>query len=209
MTLQVSIQQAAANAFATWLGSKLPDCTVEPRWPAASKDLPAKAISIVTAGQRRDVPIDLQLLSADKTGQGATNTLAVWRPMVAYQPMQLDVWAQSDVARDDIIARLEPLLQSGQSQLAGVVNPDPVGAGVLLAVSNGWDAYGSTASFFFEEPDLIDTSNTQLMTQYRATYRGGCDVGIAIPTVTARLVAPQFMVKLTSDDTTYDTYTKV
>lgn len=196
--MSVSIQQAAANAFAGWLGQQLSDVKVEARWPAPDKQLPPKAITLVASGARRDSPIDPHLLS--KTNQGATQTRAIWQVAACYQPFQLDVWATRDLDRDDIIARLDVLLYSGEKFLTGVFNPNPVGAGVLLAVQDGWQESGTTADFSFEGPDLMDDGNTGVRSIYRASYRGGANVMLAIPVVSARQKIIDFKLRLDSTD---------
>src|SRR5262245_5154952 len=105
--MSVSIQQAAANAFATWLASQLPGVVVEPRWPSPDKQKPSKSITLVMAGRRRDTPIDPYVLK--KTNTGPTQTTAVWPIAACVQPFQLDIWTLSDIARDDLIAQLDIL----------------------------------------------------------------------------------------------------
>lgn len=203
--MSVSVHQAAANAFATWLASKLTGVTVEPRWPSPDKKLPAKAITIVTAGRRIDTPLDLKLLSS--TNSGATQTNAVWQLAACRQPFQLDIWAQSDIARDDLIAQLDSLLHADSSSLTGAFNPMPVGHGLLLKLGDGWDAVGTIADFDFEEPDLDDTPATANRHLYRATYRGNAYFMLTVTTLTARQTAISFLQRISETDPTTDSGT--
>lgn len=197
--MSVSIQQAAANAFAAWLASKLPDVEVEPRWPAPDKRKPPKSITLVMAGSRRDTPLDPRVLK--KTNTGATQTTATWQVAACSQPFQMDIWTTREVDRDDIIARLDQLLHSGDLSLSGVFNPMPVGHGTPIAVMDGWEDFGTIADFSFEEPDTDNEADTADRAIYRATYAGDANFMLTVTTVTARQVAINFAQRLseTSD----------
>lgn len=201
--MSVSVHQAAANAFAGWLGTKLTGVTVEPRWPSPDKKLPAKAITLVCAGPRHDEPIDIRALSY--ANQGDHQTRAIWQVAACQQPVQLDVWAHTDVDRDDILAQLDTLLRAGSTAIPGIYNPNPVGQGVLVALADGWDEMGTTADFVFEGPELLDEPMTPNRADYRATYRGDAYVMLAIPAVSARQKTLSFKMKLSETDS-YDTY---
>ena len=198
--MSVSIQQAAANAFALWLASKLPDVTVEPRWPSPDKKKPAKSITLVMAGRRRDTPIDLRTIA--KTNVGATQVNAKWQVAACTQPFQLDVWATSDVARDDIIARLDSVLHADTASLIGAVLPMPVGPGALIKLADGWE--DTVADFNFEEPDVDPDPNATGSAIYRATYRGNAHVMLTVSTLTARQIAINFNLRLSETDSPSD-----
>lgn len=195
--MSVSIQQAAVNAFADYLQSKLPDVVVEPRWPASDKQKPQKSITIVMAGPRRDTPIDPKMVK--KTNVGATQTSSTWQLAMSSQPLQLDVWATRDVDRDDIIARLDQLLHVGDSILGGY-NPDPFGYGALVKVLDGWEDFGTIADFTFDEPDTDDTGDTPVRAIYRATYTGEAYFMATVTKLTARQVAINFVQRLSETD---------
>lgn len=192
--MRVTIQQAASNAFAEWLQSKLDDVVVEPRWPSPDKKKPPKSITLVQAGHRRDTPIDLHQLSY--TNLGAKRSTVVWQLAACVQPLQLDVWALNDVALDDVMARLDDLLRAGESSLDGVFNPNPVGTGNLIAVRDGWESCGTIADFVFEEPNLETSSDAVGRSVYRATYRGNAYFMLTVTNVTARQTAINFTLRL-------------
>ncbi len=196
--MAVTIQQAAANAFATWLQSKLPDVPVEPRWPAADKQKPEKSITVVAAGRRRDTPIDLRLLK--KTNVGNTQTRAVWQVAACIQPFQLDVWATKDVVRDDILARLDQFLHQGQASLLTSLAATPAGFGTPLVLGDGWE--DSIADFDFSEPDLENTSDTVNRSLYRATFRGNAYFMLTVSSLTARQTVINFQLRLQETDGT-------
>lgn len=199
---RVTIQQAAANAFAVWLATQLPDVEVEPQWPSADKRKPPKSISLVTAGRRRDTPIDLRVLS--KTNVGDKQTKAVWQLAACTQPFQLDVWALTDVDRDDILARLDDILHSGDLSLTGVSNPMPVGTGNLIAVQDGWEECSTIADFVFEEPDLEVTSDNVGRSLYRASLSGVAYFMLTVTATTARQTTANFQLRLDESDATTD-----
>ncbi len=196
--MSVTIQQAAANAFAAYLQSKLPDVVVEPRWPAADKQKPPKSITVVTAGRRRDLPIDLRLLK--KTNVGSTQTRTVWQVATCTQPFQLDVWTTKDVDRDDILARLDIWLHQDQASLTSSFSATPAGIGNLIRVADGWE--DTVADFDFEAPELEMTSDTVNRSLYRATFRGSAFLMLTVTTLTARQKAINFLLRLRETDGT-------
>ncbi len=194
--MAVSIQQAAANAFAAWLQTKLLDVVVEPRWPAPDKVKPPKSITVVTAGRRRDIPIDLRLLK--KTNEGPTQTRAVWQVAACTQPFQLDVWATKDIDRDDILARLDHWLHQDQASLSSSFVATPAGIGNLIAVGDGWE--DTVADFEFEEPDLLETADAVNRSLYRASFRGNAHFMLTVTSLTARQKAINFRLRLAEGD---------
>ena len=70
--MSVSIQQASLNAIADFLTPLMPGTDVTSCWPSPEKELPNRAVTIITAGARRDIPIEMKMLS--KTDDGATHS---------------------------------------------------------------------------------------------------------------------------------------
>lgn len=151
------------------------------------------------AGHRRDTPIELRQLKL--TNFGSTRVDVVWQLAACTQPFQLDVWATSDVERDDLIARLDEVLHAGSSSLSTVdAFRDPVGTGCLIAVADGWQSCNTIADFVFEEPDTIDTSDAVGRAIYRATYRGNAHMMLTVTTRTARQIAINFLMRISESD---------
>lgn len=121
------------------------------------------------------------------------------------QPMQLDVWARTDFARDDILARLDEALRTGDAALSGIFNPDPFGNTVLLALGNGWEEFGTNADFYFEEPDTDDYPDAIGNARYRATFRGNAYFNLALKKTTARQTLIQWQSRM-AESGSYDTY---
>lgn len=196
--MAVTLQQAATNAFVKYLKTQLPDINIFPRWPRGN--FPGRAITVLQAGHRRVIPLDPRVLS--KTNLPNNQTRVVWQIGHCTQPYQLDVWADSELARDDIMARLDDALHAGQSSLTGVSHRDPVGHGCSIRLADGWETTETIADFSFNEPDLIDEPETVSRSQYRATYRGEAYMMLTVKRTSARQA--QITLKaLLNGDTSY------
>jgi len=96
----------------------------------------------------------------------------IWSTADVEQPVQLDVWCAFEVTRDDVIARLEPLLRSADPLGLGV-DQDPVQNGVpvpLLDDDGGWA--GTDVYFTFLALSIPQDEDRQQRSEFRATYRG-------------------------------------
>lgn len=202
MSKLVSVQQAAANAFADYIANALNNpkvypkpnwrepVKVEPRWPDPKK-LPARAITIIMAGPRTngsDPVLGWWHYSSKVNPQppGLPPGETMWRWVVGWyeQPVQMDIWCQADVDRDDLIARLDVVLHSGPGELA----PDQPGGHdpivdylvIPLRQEDGW--FGAYADVYFAEdgPSLIDTPVNAQQSIYRATWRGTLETLLTI-----------------------------
>lgn len=172
---RTSIQQAARNALSTWLTAEFSseDITIEPRWVEADRQLKPKQITIIDAGPRDIEWLDLEVLASTNVdtegGEDVAKVDATWNLGFITQPVQLDVWAQTDVELDDIIARLDESLNKGARGL-GVTNVDPFAAGLLLTMADGW--HPGTVDFLFEEPVILQSPTSVGEGEWRAMYRG-------------------------------------
>lgn len=202
MSKLVSIQQAAANAFADYLSNALNNpkvypkpnwkdpVVVEPRWPDAKK-LPARAITISFAGPRTngsDPVLGWWHYSSKVVPQppGLPAGVVMWRWLVGWyeQPVQMDVWTLADVDRDDLIARLDVALHSGPGELS----PDQPGGHdpivdylvVPLRQEDGWPGAFCDVYFADDGPTLIDTPVNAQQSLYRATWRGTLETLLTI-----------------------------
>ena len=189
MALRTSVEQAANNALAAWLTTQLASVddgvSIEPRWPDPDKTLPEKAISIITAGPRQLEFCDPKPLGPGVLSSGNLYTYQ-WHYAEVVQPIQLDVWCQYDVQRDDLVARLDDALNSGAAGL-GQTNIDPVSGDLILALSSA-DGWGnSNANFVFGSCQLTDTADNAQQAIYRATYRGEAQVSMSVLSTVAQL----------------------
>lgn len=159
-----SIQQSACNALAKHLRKYLPsDVQVEQRWPTEDRQLPPKMVTILQSGPRRDIHVDPHIIRMIDTTPGKINT--TYQIRACEQPLQLDIWAQRDVDRDELIAKLDDILNMDQ-----FLTGNNVGNGLILKVEDGW--YDTYADFYFESPHLLDTPDNVLRSEYRATLDG-------------------------------------
>ncbi len=179
----VTIQQAAANALATWLTAQLPvDVDVNSRWPEPTEQLPPKSLTILLAGLADDELIDPAVVSQTNTAAPAVTATYTYQFRCRRQPLQLDVFTQYDADRDDIMARLDYALNAGASaSLGSDYNTEPVRNGLSLFLGDGWSGI---AEFLFEGPSLSDAPDSEQVTDFRATYRGYVDMMLTYTTVT-------------------------
>ncbi len=181
MSQRTSTGQAAANALASYLTTQLGrDIRVLARWPQASTRAVVKDVTIVPVGSRRRV--DMQMTAVTIASQPLTvangiptstkSTIAIGQ---YEQNFQLDVWANSYDARDDIIDQLDDALTQGPSVTLGSVyqglQSDPVRDGVLVALSSA-DGYTGIVDFLLDEFDQDDSPDSIQRSEYRATYSG-------------------------------------
>jgi hypothetical protein len=190
MVQSVSIQQAAANALCTWLVAKLPsDVALSGRWPEPTVPLGLKTVTVLLAGQAEDEITEPIVVDQTNT-PGAPTALYTYRIRCRRQALQLDVFTQYDVDRDDIMARLDAALNVGEAASLGLLaqNPDPMRNGLALALGDGWPGI---ADYFFEGPTVTDDADSEQTTDYRATYRGHVDMMLTMTTEAAisRLMA--------------------
>jgi hypothetical protein len=199
----VSIQQAANNALVAYLAPLLSDVDVTSNWPSPDRELPEKAITVLTAGARRDQPLDPKQLK--NTISGLTQVNTIWQVASCIQPFQIDIWTHSVIERDDLVARLDILLHAGASALGTIVNQDPVGNSLLLPVLDGWEASNTTADFEFDHYDDDDSSDSSGRNIYRSTFRGDGNFMLTITKTSAR--QKQINLSMFLDgDTTATTY---
>jgi len=198
--MSVSIEQAAQNALARWLTRELDGITVWDRWPEANVRLPAKAISVLRAGTRRDEALDPTPIAQRDIEGAPGRAVFTWRMRACTQPLQLDVWAHSDVARDDLLARLEPALNASKARSMpslALVNADPVEHGLALLLADGWSGF---VSYWFDEPSITDNPDAVQRSEYRATYRGWAAMQLTIDAASTHLARAQLRVLLDGID---------
>lgn len=161
--MAVTIQQAAANALAAHLSARLTGVAVDHRWPDSERPLPEKAVTILLAGKPDDTylqPAHLETLP----GSDPQHVVCRWLVLERVQPLQIDVWARYDVARDDLLAALEPLLNAG-----GLPYEPAAGNGLLLALGDGWSG---KADFSFDGPSLQQSPSSVQQGEWRAIING-------------------------------------
>lgn len=175
MTQLVSIQQAARNALAEWLTSEIAseDIEIEPRWVESDRPLVSKRITIIDAGPRTVEWLQPEIVASTNVdtegGEDVVKVDGTWSFGFITQPVQLDVWTQSDVELDDVIARLDAALNAGERGL-GLTNVDPFRAGLLLALGCEW--VPGNVDFLFEQPVVLQGPASVGEGEWRATYRG-------------------------------------
>ena len=199
--MAVTIQQAASNALQTWIAGQLTGgVVVDSQWPGPDTVLPAKAVTILLAGPRQDSHIPEHILSSVNSGAHQANV--TWQYMACEQPLQIDVWATDPIARDDILAQLDQVLNAGNR---GVGGTDSYVDGLLLQplVADNWA--NTFFDYEFHSPDIDDTPDSIKRSEYRATMRGTAYMMLQATRLEARQVAIIFKAKLHTTDTAAST----
>lgn len=183
MAQLVPIQQAAINALATWLTTRLSGTGIEVRrrWTEPDKQLPAKCITIIPAGPRQDELLEPVVVSQSTT---AGVTTYVYRIGCATQQLQLDIWSTYAPVRDDIIALLDWHLNVGEAITLGVPGRDVVRRGLLLPLSDGWSGY---ADISFDSPSYFDTPDSAQVSEFRASYRGEAVIDVTVTAIAPKI----------------------
>src|SRR5262249_22984312 len=113
--------------------------------------------------------------------------LYTWLLGARVAPVQLDVWATYEAAREDVIARLEQALRIGSDETTGadLFEEDcPVGLSAAVRLGDNWTAGDNRAAFDCEAPTREGDAQTN---EWRATYFGTVDVPMLAKAQTARL----------------------
>lgn len=180
---QVSIQQAAVTALATYIRTTLvqqqglTDLVVSDRWPDQKK-LPPRSVTILLTGEMDTERADhLFPTSRVVVGNTVQRTFTV-QQFFCIQPMQIDLWATSNVVLDDLIARHDDITNVGTSVLPGSFNEDPFGEGVVLLLGSKEAGgaqqlqWNSAVMYWFESFVVQNTPDQHQRQEYRATARG-------------------------------------
>ena len=182
--MATSIQQAALNSLATWLTSQISSgVEISARWPSPDRALPAKAITIIKAGNTFDTPIERNIINQVDSLLD-NSTIATWQIRSRRQPLQLDVWATTEPDRDDLLAQLDSALNAAESPVTSF--GDAAGSGLLLNIADGW--VNSFADFSFDGPSITDTPDSVQRSEYRATISGDLYVMLTVDRTSARQI---------------------
>jgi hypothetical protein len=194
----VTVQQAAETALQQWLASQMPGVVIWDEWPEASVVFPkAGAISVLRAGPMAQDPVNPPQLVGQTAATGSPPVATyTWRIASCEQPLQLDVWATSKIARDDLIARLEdPLSASKAATLAAYIaanptevstNQDAVAESISLQLAGTWAHI--IASYRFDQPETDDSPDSNKRREYRASYRGSATFDRTVDKVSAPII---------------------
>lgn len=211
--MSTSIGQAMANAIAAWLTQALPNTIlVQARWPEGSVKAPGResgytaVVTVYRQGKRTREPI------LGTTGFQSSALIPGTNPKQyallidigqVIQPIQLDVWATSDIDRDDAIYQLDTALNVGWNQTLGPVgttgvgwavtaNDDPVRDGLVLALSPD-DGYAGLCEVVLDEPEIADDPDSIAISNYRAFYSGTARGSFSRVATGALITTPSFV----------------
>lgn len=213
MSFSVSVQQASLNALQAWLTQSLPkDWKISARWPDPERRLPAKAVTVIPAGPVEWTMVEPKVVGGPTSVGIAGSGAFTWLLRLGIMPVQMDVWSNTDVSRDDMMASLENVLNAGTSQTgtnAMGMPSDPFRNGVLLALGDGWSG---NCDFVFNQPEWQDDPSSVQRSEYRATMRGESVFNLYGTATSVIMAQAQLKQKLSELDTPpstmlYDIYT--
>jgi hypothetical protein len=175
--MAVSIEQAGVNALRTYLAAQLPDVIVSDEWPNPDEALPEKAITILKIGAREETRAEPRvvksepLMVGDPPAEDPVLRVYTWRVKLIKQTIQLDIWSQYEVVRDDISARLDEALSQGPAVTIDPtnINLDDFRDGILLALGDGHPGF---ADYMFDGDDCVDEAGAAQRSEFRATRLG-------------------------------------
>lgn len=193
-----SVIQAAAEALGAYLTTALaPDVKVHDSWPEPDQKL-RKAVTITSVGARQvefDAGEHATVISiADTAPPDATLKVYTYSVAVVRQSFQVDIWATSQVACDDLLERLDDALRAGLGPTLGHANANPFRDGCLVAL-NPASGHQGFADFLFDGQDDDQTPARAGRDEWRATLRGDCSVNVTKTRTLPRLKSLQIRLK--------------
>jgi hypothetical protein len=202
--MQPSVSRGAVQALGQWLKQSLsPDIKVQNKWPAAGVPLEERVVTVVAVGNRERGDSYGTVEIASRTNISATQCRIVFQQGEVSQPLQLDVWANSDVGRDDVIAQLDQVLHAGRAQTLNTLNSvqsvvsDPFEDELVLAFDPNGPFAGAYCSFLFDDVAIDDTPDSIQRDEYRATLLGSSKMPYLYLRTVPRLISATFEQQVT------------
>ena len=175
--MAVSIQQAACNALGAHLYAQIsPEIKISYDWPDPESQLPERGITILLVGNTEDNLLDPEPISFVPID--AVQNMYRWKVLERTAPIQMDIWTTYQYNRDDIIAQLDQLLNTG------IGWSDAPGHGLALSLADGWEA---VAVFDFDGPSISNVGAGHQLSEWRGTYQGQLRVVLYVDAPNAKL----------------------
>jgi hypothetical protein len=156
-------------------------CLILSEWP--SGNLPPRALSILCAGERRDTHLTAEVVKVTDKPNGKGEF--TWTIKAISQPLQLDVWAQTDAERGMILDALDRFLNMGPLFTLGYGDITRDGPLLKLDPLSGHEGF---LDFLFEGPRPIYDGQAAHESEFRSTIRGQVDTELTFTATTAKLV---------------------
>lgn len=130
-----------------------------------------------------------------------------WRIADLDQPVQLDLWASSEVFRDDLWQLVEPLLNAPLKSSAGAgfadITFDSLRYGVCVPLGDGWP--GCVADFDFDAPQRIEDPDSVQRNEFRMMFKGSCGIFRTIRRQEPRITRAMLVQTVTGESTVSQT----
>lgn len=191
--MNVSIQQAAVNTLAAHLTKQLPDVRIEDRWPDPQRSISEPTITILKAGPRRDLATDF--IDVGLTNVGSSRVSYQTQIAMIEQPLQLDIWANNQFERDDILGRLDFALNMDTINVGEIMH----GLNLLALPDDGW-SNNTYFDYWFESPREENAPFEAIVEEWRATVSGRAWGMLAVPRTTSRQAVINFILQVQNTD---------
>lgn len=170
---KVALRLALAQYLRTNLLSPWPNLVVTENWVTPQKTFPPQAVTVLAPSAGQKTSYHAPVVWSVTVVSGIT-VQVIYSYGILTIPLQLDAWAQYESIRDDVTATLGPLLNQNVDVTLGLVTTPELtyAPGLVLQLSSNL-YYGVTAEYRFEPaPSPVESSNTALMGEWRATWAG-------------------------------------
>lgn len=169
-----SFDQSSRLALANELVRKL-----SLHYASASHETPDSSLVVSRIGMVTDKNLQAAALAVLKDlNRHYTVRLYLYRIADLDQPVQLDLWANCEVFRDDLWQLVEPLLNAPLRESAGAafsdIAFDSIRYGVCVSLGDGWS--GCFADFDFDAPQRIEDPDAVQRNEFRMMFKGSCGI---------------------------------
>ena len=174
ITSPASFDQPSRLALANELVQKLPL-----HYASASHATPDSSLVVSKIGTVTGANLHAAALAVLKDlNRHYAARLYTYRLADLDQPVQLDLWANCEVFRDDLWQLVEPLLNPPLRESAGAafddIAFDSIRYGVCVPLGDGWP--GCFADFDFDAPQRIEDPDAVQRDEFRMMFKGSCGI---------------------------------
>lgn len=198
-----SFDQASRLALANELVQKVPL-----HYASASHATPDRDLTVSRTGTVTGTNLHAAALAILKDlNRHYAVQLYTYRLADLDQPVQIDLWANTEVFRDDLWQLLEPLLNVPLKDSAGPtfsdIAFDSIRYGVCVPLGDGWT--GCFADFDFDAPRRIESEDPVQRNEFRMSFGGSCGIFRTIKRQEPRLTRATLTQTVMGETTTAQT----
>lgn len=169
---KVGARTTLANYLRTNMASAWPNLVVSENWPTPQRAFPPQAITVITpttAARAQDhEPVVWKVVPTS-----GVNANVLYSYSLMELDLQIDIWAQYESVRDDLVATVGPLLNQNVNVTLGTTNNFyflPLAPGLVLPMPTYYSINGEYK--FFPAPSPYETPDAAMVGEWRATFAG-------------------------------------